>query len=126
MSSVFNQMSMKARLMLSFTFMAAVVVCVSGLSMHSLSRSKDRLTDYLDGIDVRQSLATEIRGAANQRAITAPNLVLVTKDADRSLEKAAVTAAHQRMQDKIQELKKALDAGAGVTGPERVVGFQRG
>ena len=28
MSSVFNQMSMKARLMLSFTFMAAVVVSV--------------------------------------------------------------------------------------------------
>ena len=92
-----RDMSIKSRLMLGFSFLAVVVVLVSGLAIHSLGASNDRFTEYLDGASTREQAAIDIRSAANRRAVAARNLVLVTKPEDREAEKAAVTKSHEEV-----------------------------
>ena len=78
----FTDLRVKIKLMLGFALLAAIVLLVSALSLHSLSRSNDRFADYLGGEALRERLTTSIRGAATRRAIAARNLVLVTEPSD--------------------------------------------
>jgi methyl-accepting chemotaxis protein-1 (serine sensor receptor) len=103
-----NHMRIKTKLMLGFICLAAVVLLVSALALSSLSRANDRFSDYLEGANQRERLATAVRGAATRRAIAARNLVLVTKPADRELEKAAITKAQQDVDDAVKNLQTAV------------------
>jgi len=103
-----NNLRLRAKLMLGFACLAAVVLLVAGLALHSLSRSNARFTDYLEGVGQRVRMANDVRDAAARRAIAARNLVLVTTPADRDIEKAAVTQAHEDMQRSMARLKQSL------------------
>ena len=80
----FTDLRVKTKLMLGFAVVAAIVLLVSALSLHSLVASNERFSSYLAGVGVRERLATDIRSAATRRAIGARNLVLVTEARDRS------------------------------------------
>ncbi len=67
-----NHMRIKTKLMLGFICLAAVVLLVSALALSSLSRANDRFSDYLEGANQRERLATAVRGAATRRAIAGP------------------------------------------------------
>ena len=110
---------MRVLVVAACTVLAGVVLLVSGLSLRSLGQSNDRFGGYLSGVGFRESIATEVRSAAAQRAISARNLVLVTEPADRETEKAAVGRAHKDMKDLIARLKQAIDGAADVTAEER-------
>ncbi|MFT7775314.1 methyl-accepting chemotaxis protein [Roseateles sp.] len=110
-----SNLRLRSKLMLGFALLAAVVLLVSGLALNSLSRSNGRFTGYLEGVGERESLVNDVRGAASRRAIAARNLVLVTTPADRDLEKAAVTRAHEDMGRVMAALKQAV-AQAGDLG----------
>ena len=105
-----SNLRVKTKLMLGFAVMALVVLLVSILSVRSLGNSNERFAGYLDGASKREHMATEIRGAANRRAIAARNLVLVTEAADREAEKAAVTKAHEDMKTSLAAMKESLKA----------------
>ena len=90
----FTDLRVTTKLMLGFAVLSAIVLLVSALSLHSLGDSNDRFSNYLAGVGTRQRLATDIRGAATNRAIAARNLVLATEARDAELEKAAVLKAH--------------------------------
>jgi len=115
----FNHLRVKAKLMLGFALLAAIVLLVSGLSLRSLSRSNDRFSDYLEGVAQRERLATDIRSAASLRAIAARNLVLVTLPADRVVENAAVAKAHGDMKKLLDELKAAVAKASDATPRDR-------
>jgi methyl-accepting chemotaxis protein len=114
-----NHLRMKTKLLLSFAFLAAVVLLVSGLSLYSLGRSNDRFTDHLQGVAQRERLTVEIRGAANRRAIAARNMVLVTTPADRATEKAAVVSAHEAVQAGVQRLLQTIARDPDATASDR-------
>ena len=114
-----SHLRVKTKLLLAFAALAGIVLLVSALSLSSLGRSRDRFTDYLEGVGLREQLATDIRGAATRRAIAARNLVLVTQPADRDLEKAAVTQAHQDVQASVAKLKKAVAQALDATERDR-------
>ena len=111
----FRDLRVKAKLMLGFAAMAAVVLFVSALAIHSLGLSNDRFQGYLSGVGERQGLAIEIRAAAFARAVAARNLVLVTTPADRELEHAAVVAAHERMAKALEALAHQIAADPTAT-----------
>lgn len=110
-----SQLRLRAKLMLGFALLAFVVVIVAMMALASLNRSNQRFVEYLNGPGEREHLVAEVRGAANRRAIAARNLVLVSAPADRDVEKAAVTQAHEDMQhalDRLHEhLSRANDLG---------------
>ena len=107
-----NHIRIKTKLMLGFICLAAVVLLVSGLALNSLSRANDRFSDYLEGANQRERLATAVRGAATRRAIAARNLILVTEPADRVIEKAAVEKAQQDVDEAVKNLRASVAAGA--------------
>jgi methyl-accepting chemotaxis protein-1 (serine sensor receptor) len=114
-------MRVKTKMLAAFALLAAVVLLVSGFSLHSLGRSNERLTDYLEGVGHRERLATDIRGAATKRAIAARNLVLVTSQADRDVEKAAVTRAHEEMGAAVKALKDSIAVATDATKREQTL-----
>jgi methyl-accepting chemotaxis protein-1 (serine sensor receptor) len=116
-----KNLRVKTKLMLGFVLLAAIVLFVSALSLRSLGRSNDRFSDYLDGVGLRERLATDIRGAASRRAIAARNLVLVTQDADRAAEKAAVTQAHDDVKAALDKLRSAVDKASDATERDRAL-----
>lgn len=109
----------KTKLMIGFAVLAAVVLVVSGLALQSLARSNDRFLGYLEGVGARERIATDLRAAANARAVAARNLVLVTSPDDLAMEKAAVAAAHGRTQKLLGDLKTAIEAGKDTTPRDR-------
>ena len=109
----------KSKLMLGCAAMAAVVLAVSALALHSLSKSNDRFDTYLSGVGQRERLVIAVRGAANARAIAARNLVLVSTPADRDAEKEAVAKAHDNMQASMAALRSAIDKDPAVTERDR-------
>jgi len=111
----------KTKLMTGFAILGMVVLVVSGLALQSLGRSNDRFTGYLDGVGNRERLSTDLRAAANARAVTARNLVLVTTPEDQALEKAAVTAAHERVGKKLAALKEAIETSKDATPRDREI-----
>jgi len=121
MTSKIKNLPVKAKLMFAFLALAAIVVAVAGLSLAALSRSNARFADYLAEIGAREQLATDVRSAANRRAIAARNLVLVNEGPDRDVEKAAVTKAHEEMQTALAALKQVLSKAADATERERTL-----
>ena len=83
-----SQMTIKAKLTAGFGVLAAIVVVVSGMSLHALSNSTEGFSNFVHGINARAAVATEVRTAVDRRAIAARNLVLVVTQQDLELEKA--------------------------------------
>ena len=114
-----RDMRVKTKLLLGFALLAAVVLLVSVLAVHSLGRSNARFAQYLEGVAARERLATDIRGAATRRAIAARNLVLVTVPAERDAEKVTVTKAHEEMGATVKALKDSLIHAVDLTDRDR-------
>jgi len=114
-----SNLRVKTKLMLGFAVMALVVLLVCVLSVRSLGSANERFSSYLDGVAKRERMATDIRAAADRRAIAARNLVLVTAPADRDAEKAAVTKAHEDMTTLLAAMKESLAASGNATPTDR-------
>ncbi len=106
----FKHLRVKTKLFLGFSGLAALVLLVALLGLHSLNRSNERFAEYQDGVAEREALATDIQGGASRRAIAARNLVLVSVASDQASEKAEVLAAHELVQRSLDRLTKSLGA----------------
>ncbi len=115
----FSHLSVKAKLAVAFAILTAIVLGVSALAIRALANEHHSFSSYVDETAARITLANDVLDSANARAVAARNLVLVTAPADRDTEKAAVTAAHQKVKDTFVKLKKALDTMPDVDAQER-------
>ena len=109
------QLSVRFRLTIAFGILALLCVCVSWFAKQTLATANDRFTNYLSGESVVLSTVMQVRGAVNDRAVAARNLLVVTSEADKSLELAAVTAAHEQMQSVLAELDRLVSESAHAT-----------
>jgi methyl-accepting chemotaxis protein len=89
-----NNMTVRAKLGLAFAGLSLAVIFVSLLALRTLSEANNRFESYVGGLGARAEMAHEVREAVDLRAVSARNLVLVTKPEDMELEKANVLAAH--------------------------------
>ncbi|MFA9274018.1 MAG: methyl-accepting chemotaxis protein [Candidatus Aquirickettsiella gammari] len=106
-----KNMTMRARLTLTFGGLTCMVLLVAGLSIDMLSKANSRFESYVGGINARSTMAARVRAAIDLRAISARNLVLVTKDTDRELEKQTVTKAHAEATASLTQLQELTKAG---------------
>lgn len=79
--------SVKAKLGLSFGLLLLLVLIISAISIISLGDSNGRFSSYINGISKRKELSSELLLAAQQRAISARNLVLINSSTVRADEK---------------------------------------
>jgi methyl-accepting chemotaxis protein len=121
-----KEINVKSRLTLGFGLIATMVMIVSGFSLKALNDSNARFRDYLGGVSSRGNMAAQVRTAVDRRAIAARNLVLVTRQADIDAEKAAVTQAHEDVENRLRQLKQ-LSSMADVSEQTRtlVAGIER-
>ncbi len=117
----FANLRVKTKLMLGFAFLAAIVLLVSTLSLHSLGSSNARFSSYLAGVGARERIAAGIHAAASARAIAARNLVLVTEARDIDLEKAAVLKADADVGKAVSNLENAVAQSADSTERDRAL-----
>src|SRR6218665_222484 len=103
-----SNLSIRARLGLAFGGLTALVLAVAGLALMELADAHNRFRHYPHGLNARAIVAARGRAAVDDRAIAARNLVLVTEPVDLATEKAAVTAAHQQVQQQLAELNRLL------------------
>ena len=107
-----KKMTVRARLAATFGGLTLIVLLVAGMSISLLSDANDRFERYVGGINARAAMAARVRAAIDLRAISARNLVLVSKDADRELERQTVAKAHADATDslaKLQEMANVAD-----------------
>ncbi|GJG94194.1 methyl-accepting chemotaxis protein [Cupriavidus pauculus] len=116
-----RDLSIKTKLLAGFGMLALTVLVVSGLSLRALSRSTDGFSAYINGLNARAEVASQVRAAVDQRAIAARNLVLVTTQADLDLEKAEVFKAHGDVQERLGKLKQMIMAEGVSEGARKLV-----
>ncbi|ABM96912.1 methyl-accepting chemotaxis protein [Methylibium petroleiphilum] len=115
-----SRTSIKTKLILAFALLAAIVAMVSLQALSSLSGASHQFRVFVDGVSQREALANQVMDAAAQRAIAARNLVLVTSDQDREIEKAAVVRAHEETGAALKRLNGAVHAkGSDATARDR-------
>jgi methyl-accepting chemotaxis protein-1 (serine sensor receptor) len=105
-----KNITIKNKLVAGFGILAVLVVLVAGMSLRALSVATDGFAHYVNGINARADVASQIRTAVDRRAIAARNLVLVTKQADLDLEKADVLRAHDDVQARLKQLNDMIAA----------------
>lgn len=114
--------SVKAKLGLSFGLLLLLVLMTSAISILSLGDSNSRFSSYINGIGKRKELSSELLLAAQQRAISARNLVITNSPTVRADEKNTVHNAHQRVGTLLRELTTSVD---GMSPNEEKVDAQR-
>lgn len=102
--------TVRAKLCMAFGGLSLMVLLVAVLSLMSLSDANGRFEHYVNGINARAMIASQIRTAVASRAISARNLVLVTQSADLAEEKAEVLRAHEDVKLNLDKLKKMVDS----------------
>jgi methyl-accepting chemotaxis protein len=98
-----SNLSVKLMLTAAFGVLVAMVLIVSGVALKSLNDANDRFSGYVGGINARAQMAESIRTAVDNRAIAVRNLVLVATPADVEIEKAAVSDAEHKVEDRLEK-----------------------
>jgi methyl-accepting chemotaxis protein-1 (serine sensor receptor) len=119
MSEPSSSLSVRAALTLAFGSLAALVLLVAVMSIHSLSASSERYTDLVAHKGRLQALAADLGREASARAIAVRNVVLVTQTSDRTFEAEATRVAHTHVTELIATLQKAIAEDAGGDGALR-------
>ena len=114
-----RNLPLRAKLITAFAALTLVVILVSLQALRALRDEHRAFTTFVGDTGLRMKLANDILDAANARAVSARNLVLVTVPEDVSKEKAAVTAAHDKVGKAFAALKAGLEGTQGVTDEER-------
>ncbi|MBL0727693.1 methyl-accepting chemotaxis protein [Piscinibacter sp. HJYY11] len=113
-----SKMTITARLMAAFGILVAIMLLVSGIALHALSRANDNFGAYVGDTGARISVAASVRRAMFERTIASRNLVLSSSPAIHEAEKKAVAAAHENVGKRIAKLK-AMVADPDVHEDER-------
>jgi len=116
-----NQLSVKKQLSLAFGVLAVLVLIVSTVALRGLGAANDRFSGYVQGAAERQSLATDVRTFANQRAIGVRDMVLVKIAADREASKNSAVKAHEDLQKSLTALTSAVANAADATDRDRAL-----
>ena len=117
----FHQLSISRKLTLAFSLLVAILMGASVLSVVSLSQSQRDFDSFVSDEFSRGGLARDVRAAASARAIAARNLILLNGPEDVKAETAAVKAAHERVQERLAMLQKAVTNTKEVSSDERTL-----
>ena len=120
----FHHRTVTQKLSMAFAVLIALLIVVSILSLRSLGGAQADFQRLVANEFHRGGLARDMQEGANARAIAARNLILLSNPADIQAETAAVKAAHERVQERMDQLQRALAASA-VAKPEERALFQK-
>ncbi len=115
----FHRQTISAKLTIAFSALVCILIAIATLAVVSLSQAQANFDGFVSEEFSRGGLARDIRAAASARAISARNLILLNGPDDIKSETQAVKAAHDRVQERLAMLRKAVDATPGIDDAER-------
>ncbi len=104
------QFSVRFRLRFAFGILTVLSLFASAFSLHKLSEANEDFSGYITEHSSVLNTILELRGAVNDRAIAARNLLVVSTETDKQDELAAVTAAHEHVQSSLSRLQTVIAA----------------
>ena len=107
-----SRMSLRQKLAAALASMAVLVAISSGIGLWSQRSGHATFEAFVNGAAKRTDLANDVIDAVNARAVAARNLVLVWDAREIAKEKAAVEAAHAKVQHSFAALHKAAQAAS--------------
>jgi methyl-accepting chemotaxis protein-1 (serine sensor receptor) len=119
-----KKLSTRQLLIGTFVVLAFLVTLVSLLAMRSLSASDERFSGYVHGLGARQGLLSDLRSAANRRAIGVRDMALVATSGERDIAKAMAVGANEELHAGLRDLKALIDADNDVSEREHAL-FQK-
>jgi methyl-accepting chemotaxis protein len=105
-----NSLTIRTKLLLGFGVLVVIIFLISTLSIVSLSESNLRFSSYVNGLNKRMGLMNNLLLAAQQRAISARNLVLITSATERQSEADIIKSEHQKVTRILSELVAGINA----------------
>ena len=109
-------MTLRNKLILALASLTALVLLLGGLGVNALSVSQLQFDTLVHDVDARADAAASLRMAADQRAISVRNLVLVSEAKDAEDEKRLVVQGHEAVKTQLAALaglmQKSADASA--------------
>ncbi|SFR70765.1 methyl-accepting chemotaxis protein-1, serine sensor receptor [Mitsuaria sp. PDC51] len=114
-----NGLSIKKQLSFAFAALVAVVMLVSAVALRGLAAADARFAGFVHGIDERESMAVDVRIAANRRAIGVRDMVIVKEAADVESARKMALDAHSAIGEHLRKLKDAVAAAPEASPRER-------
>jgi methyl-accepting chemotaxis protein-1 (serine sensor receptor) len=105
-----KKVSTRAKLAMTYGGLTAFVLLIAGMALVQLDAANDRLFHFVNGINHRAQLASNVRDAVNRRAISARNLVLIKDAQVLQAEHQMAVQAHQDVTANLGQLKAAIKA----------------
>jgi methyl-accepting chemotaxis protein-1 (serine sensor receptor) len=99
-------LTIRAKLAITFGGLAAMVVLVAVVSLHALSVLNQQFVHYVDGVNARATAAFRFRAAAEERAIAVRDMALARDPSGVEREHQAFGQAHAEAQKHLARLKE--------------------
>ena len=109
--------SIKARLILSFLFLALLVVVVSGMGINNLAVSQRTFEHQVTIGAKEETLLVTLFDAVNARAVAARNIVLMDSANDIATEKKSIDLSFERINGSMKTLKSMLSDDGPLAAP---------
>ena len=108
--------TIKGKLALAFTTLAAMVLLVSGMALTSLMHANERFNSYLAETNARAVLVARLQQAVDQRAIGARNMLLLDDDRQVAAESERVRQSHKEVGNYLDQLQRSAAQSREITG----------
>jgi len=115
----FHQRTVASKLLLTISLLIIMLGAICTLAVVSLSKAQGNFDDFVSDEFSRGGLARDVRAAASARAIAARNLILLDGAEDVKAETIAVKASHERVQERLASLKRAVEKSKDAIPKER-------
>lgn len=116
-----KNLTIRMQLGLAFSLLVLFFVSISTLSLRNLSIENDNFEIYVTGIMARANAAHRVREAIDQRAISARNLMIVTRTEDVEMEKEYILKAQADVVENMKSLKKLAKDDSASNEVRRVI-----
>ena len=119
MSSETTGFSIRTMLYASYGTLLALLLLVAGVSLYNLAMAKKEFSMYIDGVEARARLASQLSEAVNDRAIALRNLALNSEPAERDAKRSFIAQHEQNVVDSLTALRQAIAKHADVSSEGR-------
>jgi methyl-accepting chemotaxis protein len=119
--------SIRGLLYASYACLLALMLLIAGVSLYNLATSDREFSTYINGVEARARLASQVSDAVKDRAIALRNLALNSAPAERAQQRAAIAAYEKDVDDNLAALQQAINTHSDVsaTGREFLARIER-
>lgn len=110
-----QNLTVRTKLQLSFSFLALMVLMTAASGLLALSASNNAFQSYLQEGALRATLTNNVLDAVNDRAVRIRNMALATDPQEFAKERVLVLKSHDNVKSSLQAMEQALKVAVDIT-----------